>query len=643
MERHTPWQFESGRFRYSRDLLDSIYTNRNIKYFLEIGNHDHNFLLVGPKGIGKTLFINLKSYLYRNDMKDSGIHFYPRSGQLCENLVLDNNSLSKDDLVKFINLSTWTRIWRLVLSTIACQVAGKTVENPILKECIGNAQSISMLLTNILMDRRRLEDFLDQLRDLTQIVETINNSVCIFIDNIDQAFGQFLVDYHASDFDDEGNPKAVSVWTNAQTGLMSAIYELNRHNSHIKVYSSIRQEAFACLENQMKLNYRNYATFLSYTKEEVKTIFEKNIELMDRSELVCPEVETPIEQFLGVKNVGHSVAKTPNGTPRREPIFDFLYRHTFGRPRELVFMGDRLYRNVIGNSYYQSASGRERVHMIREEIRKSSDVILDVYLDEIIPKFDRAGLHDFIKTVQSNVIPSDYVKKSQEHLIKKYFSIGILGFTQRNLRSNKEHELEQKFLAAAEHSYKENLTLPNTKYFLTHPCLDRTLSRVLDLSFYNPYNIVGNKKKFQDHPDFTQIYDVAFSYSYGDGEYVEEVANQVNRYDLKVFYDKENIKRSWGYDLEQYLSNVFGSYAKFCVLFISKSYMNGHWSMFELEEVLKRYDSLKDRSRFILPVKLDDIEIEIESLKNVIFLDARRYTQQELAEIIYDICTEKYR
>ena len=322
--------------------------------------------MVGPKGVGKTLFLNLKSYLYRNDFKDSGIYFYPSSGQLCENLILDNNLLSKDDLIRFQNDSTWTKIWRLILSIIASRVAHKPIEVDALKQLIGNAKSISTLLTNILMDRGRLEDYLDQLRHMTQIVETINSSVCIFIDNIDQAFGQFLVDYHISDYDDFRIPPAVSVWTHAQTGLMAAIYELNRHNSHIKVYSSIRLEAFNCLDNQMMLNYRNYATFLSYTKDEVKQIFEKNIELMDPDEYVLPNADSPIEKFLGVKKVSHTVAKTPKGTSKNESIFDFLYRHTFGRPRELVYMGDRLYRNVITIPGFQEAKPKMRCQKIRK-------------------------------------------------------------------------------------------------------------------------------------------------------------------------------------------------------------------------------------------------------------------------------------
>ncbi len=300
MEKHIPWQFESGTLRYSTDLLEEIYRNKIIDDYLRIGNHDHNFVLVGPKGIGKTLFLNLKSYLYRNEFKDKGIFFYPRSGQLCENLILDNNLLSKEDLLRFTDVFTWSKVWRLILSVVTCQTVHLSFEedemDETLRELLHPPKSLSTLLTYILLDRSNLDKYLARLNFFTQKVEQISSGICIFIDNIDQAFGHFLTDYHYSDYDDYRIPPAVEVWTSAQMGLMAAIYEMNRHNSHIKIYSTIRLEAFRCINSQMKLNYSNFAIFLKYTKEEVRAIFEKNIDMMEAGDYTNPEKTDCVEK-----------------------------------------------------------------------------------------------------------------------------------------------------------------------------------------------------------------------------------------------------------------------------------------------------------------------------------------------------------
>ncbi|MEM1118895.1 MAG: hypothetical protein AAGJ18_00515, partial [Bacteroidota bacterium] len=296
-----PWQFESGTFQYNEKTLENVYINRNIENFLDIGDHDHNLILVGPKGVGKTLFLNLKSYLTRNEQKGKGKKIYPASGQLCENLMLDNRTLGKREIISFIELSLWEKIWRLLISLICCKVTNTRIENIALKRLLEDGNSFSTLMTKILSERSQLDKYLEALKVLTQKIENIHTGVSIFIDNIDQAFSQFLTDHDPSDFKDVRINPSIKVWTNAQTGLISAIYNLNRHNSHIKVYTSIRSEAFRCIGNEMMLNYKNYTTALKYTKTEVRKIFEKNIYMMDSRDKVGDKKNAPLFNFLGLK------------------------------------------------------------------------------------------------------------------------------------------------------------------------------------------------------------------------------------------------------------------------------------------------------------------------------------------------------
>jgi len=415
-------------------------------------------------------------------------------------------------------------------------------------------------------------------------------------------------------------------------GLMSAIYDLNRHNSHIKIYSSVRAEAFKCISNEMKLNYKNYTTFLKYTKPELRAIFEKNISLTkSEEEILNDHKNNLIFNFLGVKKITHSIVKNKKGKSIEENVFDFIFRHTMGRPRELVLMGSHLYLHVLNEPGYQNLSKKEKRKRIRKAVYKVSNEIINVYLSEIIPKFDKNLLTEFIRFIQSNVIPAKYVLNNYHEVIEHYFSIGIIGFAQRDIESNKKDQYIQKFLPASEYSYRKNIILPNTKYFITHPCLDNYLKRTLDSSFYNPFNVIGNTYKFKDKPGMSKIYDVALSYSSNERDYVEEVANYLIQKNIKVFYDKVDRGKLWGNNLEQYLQHVYRYSSEFCVLFLSKSYLNKKWTNFELQQAIERYNS-NQQKRYILPIKFGNIKCK--ELQEMVYLNADEESPFEIAELI---------
>lgn len=630
-----PWQFESGTFQYNEEILEHIYINKNIENFLETGNHDHNLILVGPKGVGKTLFLNLKSYLARKKANNNTGRIYPSSGQLCENLMLDNRTLGKKELISFIELSLWEKIWRLLISLICCKISNIHIENTTLKRLFAEGNSFSTLMTKILTERSSLDDYLKVLPIMTQKIETINSGVSIFIDNIDQAFSQFLTDYDPTDYNNVRNNPSIKVWTNAQTGLISAIYNINRHNSHIKVYTSIRSEAFRCIDNEMMLNYKNYTTSLKYTKTEIRKIFEKNILMMDNAEKVDNKNDNLLFSFLGVKKILHPVVRTAKGKQVKEDVFNFIYRHTMGRPRELVLVGHYLYMHVVGEPDYKKLDEKRKTERIRMAVNKVSNDIIEVYLNEIIPRFNKALLIDFIKFIQSNVIPSKHIIDNYRELLEHYFSIGIIGFAQKDIHFKNKDTFIQKFLPASEYSYKGEIMLPNTKYFLTHPCLDNYLKRTLDFRFYNTYNIIGNGRRFIDRPELTQIYDVALSYSSDERAYVEEVAACLNQKDIKVFYDVIQRGKVWGNNLDLYLQYVYKYAAKYCVLFISKSYLEKKWTKFELEQSQERYATSK--GRYLLPVKFDNIVFDFG---NMAFLNADEVSPSEIAEYIEAVLEE---
>jgi hypothetical protein len=624
-----PWKYEAGTIVYSTSLKNEIYSNSAIEDYLKVGDHDHKFILMGPKGIGKTLLINLKSKIYNEELLKKGFKVYP-ANSLCENLLIPNELLSKEDLLKFTNYDIWKKVWLFTLCVIACNTINIPLPKSI-KDSIDNSTSCSLILTIILQNRKDLSVYISAIPKLLTLVETINSGIAIFIDNLDQALQQFLLEYHYSDIDGMKNP-SVEVWANAQNGLVSTIYNLNRHNSHVKVFATIRNEAFNAYKGEMRLNFRDYCTELRYTREEIKMIYKLNVDLMKEKHYIEKEGSNHDEKFVGFKSMPHAFAKTASNRKRSENTFDFIYRHTLGRPREMVYLGRQLFENLICSPAYRTSKKSKRIEKLRWEVNNISNILFEDYLNELIPKFDKSKLISFLNIVQCNVIPS-FTTKGNEELMKYFYSIGILGYISKSGHDVSNGNYVQRFLPVARYTYNTTIELPKSKYYLTHPSIDDHLKKLFDLSFYNRNNIIGDGYAFKDFKNITRKYDVALSFAGENRDYVEKVAIFLKDQGVAVFYDNHHKTSLWGKDLFQHLHIIYKELAKCCVIFISEHYPIKLWTKHELKAVQSRVFSKGDD--YLLPVRFDETGIPGLS-QTVGYIDARVVTPHELAEEIVD-------
>lgn len=414
---------------------------------------------------------------------------------------------------------------------------------------------------------------------------------------------------------------------------MAAIYHINRHNSHIKVYATIRSEAFNAQDGDMRFNYKNYCTELKYTKAEIKKIYELNIGLMKKEHYIDKDAKEHSERFVGFNLMPHPFAKDKNGKKRTESTFDFLYRHTLGRPREIVYMGRHIFENIVCSTDYRTSSKKNRIEKLRWEVNSVSNSLLQNYFKEIIPRFNKEELIDFLNIVQCNVIPSIFLSKELEKKMKHFYSIGILGFIKKKNHHSNENTFIQEFLPVAQYSYNEHIDLPKSKYYLTHPTLDDQLKKLFDLSFYNRNNIIGNGYDFVDKEYITRKYDVALSFAGENRQYVEQVATQLKGMGISVFYDNHHKTSLWGKDLYQHLHIIYKELARCCVIFISEFYPIKLWTKHELKAAQSR--DFQENIEYILPVRFDNTEIP--GLNQTIgYIDANAVTPNELAEIIYE-------
>lgn len=143
--------------------------------------------------------------------------------------------------------------------------------------------------------------------------------------------------------------------------------------------------------------------------------------------------------------------------------------------------------------------------------------------------------------------------------------------------------------------------------------------------FPNAERVEGiNNRKYYD-------YEVALSFAGEDREYVEQVAKILKKSSIRVFYDFYEKSQLWGKDLYEHLDNIYRVKSKFCILFLSANYKRKVWTNHERKSAQAR--AFKENDEYILPVKLDDTEIE--GIRPTLgYLDGRKELPKDIANLI---------
>ena len=127
-------------------------------------------------------------------------------------------------------------------------------------------------------------------------------------------------------------------------------------------------------------------------------------------------------------------------------------------------------------------------------------------------------------------------------------------------------------------------------------------------------------------------YDVAFSFSGSDRDYVKKVKDECSKLGLKVFYDEDAKNEFWGKNFIEELLKIYGDKSRYVVPFISPDYFQSDIASAEFATATTK--ALK--GEYILPVIIGDAEIPKHKLNPYIqYLKAEDYTISQLASEIY--------
>ncbi|MHA1227850.1 MAG: TIR domain-containing protein [Candidatus Hodarchaeales archaeon] len=145
------------------------------------------------------------------------------------------------------------------------------------------------------------------------------------------------------------------------------------------------------------------------------------------------------------------------------------------------------------------------------------------------------------------------------------------------------------------------------------------------------YGKLDDKQKYYNFKKKYEIkYIVALSYASEQEYYVEEIATILKNKGKKVFYDKFYKYILWGKNLPEYLQKVFGVESYYCIIFISKEYLQKIYTRYELKTAIIR--ELQEGREYILPIRFNDTEIPgLDPAK--VYLKASDHSPKEIVDI----------
>lgn len=124
-------------------------------------------------------------------------------------------------------------------------------------------------------------------------------------------------------------------------------------------------------------------------------------------------------------------------------------------------------------------------------------------------------------------------------------------------------------------------------------------------------------------------YEVAISFAGEDRAFAESVAKGLRDAGIQVFYDQFYAAELWGEDLSEKLRSVYHDSSEFCIMVISRHYIEKMWTIHERKQAIERLIREKGKT-YVLPVRLDGFSGEVPGLSGSISYLSVTSNQPEL-------------
>ncbi len=489
VSRHQPWETDSSQIDIE-ELPRLVFRNRLVDQFL---NNRNCYFLSGTKGLGKTMLLSYKRHLLAQhssgNSSPDGLCLIPHDGAYLD-LMSSMRTVSEQFESSLSDLAVTRRFWSTALRISAIShhpgLIGPEDQLKVRKFPAGFqhwlqgtriapsvvfSELTSLTITQVNQLVTKVESFLDEK------LRAIRSATCFFIDKVDQAVQE----------------RSREAWISIQAGLIEAAWEIMNANRHVRIYASIRQEAFANYHSAVKSNIVGSTMVLKYTDRELKSMLDGLTS--------CYEDNSGFLDFVGLRVIKHAARPIP------EDAFRFLRRHTFGRPRDLVAIARQLSTSAM------PASEDDYCEVIRQYsgVNLVADIFLEmkVFLDCLA---DEESRNRFFRTLTSNVVDRNeallicaefngidaaavrsFGTESPEifHPFGDLYLCGLLGVIVEDTDS---HQAVQRFRRPDDPVRVSGADLPHSDWYLLHPALSVWLqqSQLNPDFFHNPIITAGD-------------------------------------------------------------------------------------------------------------------------------------------------------
>ena len=548
-----PWTIDADDIQIADDFdAELLHKTAWIEDFLD-ATRDDKFIVVGTKGFGKTLLLKAKRIRYQE------------LGHLCipQDTLLDKpvgNKVFSRELVSIYDsdIEPWNRVW---LTAIACAVLKQTG--------LPDDLTLSPRFANLMQDtqlRSVLDHFVMLLdfapRDvhhcaqetntlLVPLLRALNRPVAVFIDSVDEYFNKHIhTPVWRTSYSGELSPE---IWFLSQMALVEVAYQLRRITKHLKVFVSVRKEAFERLAqiSPMVQQYRGSAIDATYSENSMRQIFANNIQRERKSNLVTPHLlsDDPVAAFLGRTETRHGF------TGAKEDAFGYIERHTMLRPRDLMTLGQKL-------AAIEPAE-RASEPVFKRAVNAGAVEVAQEYLNEIAPHLGDVDLPGLLTLIPANVLSRDTVElvatryeEVAEHqggatgleAFSALHEMGLLGVVQADPITG---ERVQHFLGPGEGMFGSSKPLPVSGYYLVRSVLSGYMAG-LNADYparTDRTNVIGNGLPWRDpSPDQMTGQPVTayqgsdsyvyVCYSHDDAGLVRSEIAWLTRRGINVWYDE---------------------------------------------------------------------------------------------------------
>jgi hypothetical protein len=517
-----PWRVEADtlpEMAYDHYRHTLIHETSSIKAYLA-PKHQERTIVVAPKGYGKTLLLIAKKKSFLE----------ARSGQIvmAENRFIDRPlgifPVIKRELLDLLasDYEFWKSLWKISLSLSAIKAfARATRERPTDRALLDHDwygrivaddhkyfEAGEIFADLLSQDYKYIINIIARSNAIFPYFNRINTRIVFFIDNVDEYFRPVLEDrsVRTSGRHSLYRNRSNAVWSLAQIALASVAYELEKTNHHIKIYCTIRHEAFLKMpeveSDAFQISGR--CTKIEYTRDDLEKIFLKNIEITAKERLVDPDNPDAMLRLVGEANkaVEHRFVSRP------EAIFDYFLRHTLYRPRDLMF---------IGGEIVKIDPSQRSAQAIRGAVDTATKTIVDSIFGEMRPFFTAPNRELLFRRIETNVLTVDQLEETSDayvvdlgdamprdadeeigHPFSVLHKLGLLGTVR--LEFGNQGRWLQRFLQPTEIQISNDTELPVSEYYLIHPALDQSIYERSAGKFtrrYDTRNIIGNQLEWE--------------------------------------------------------------------------------------------------------------------------------------------------